>query len=351
MTASNVLFACAQIALLVLACAPLPRLLGLRSPGVHYVFWRVLLAICLALPVVQPRRSVQMTFVPAPAGAALLPHGTDAAPRSAAPAAPAAIEWWRVAGLAIAAGASLRLIWIGAGVWRLRRLRRQAVEPAAGFDDLSRTIGVTAPILWSRDVAHPVTFGVLRPVVLLPIALKSVDGAAQRAVVAHELHHVKRRDWLWVVTEEVVRSLLWFHPAVWWLISRVQLAREIVVDELTILTTNARRAYLDTLLAFADDTGLQSTPAFSARRHLFHRVMLLSREEGMSSIRIAAASCVLAVALGLGSWGAVQAFPLYAAVQLPPPPPPPPPSGDPLTPESYNRLASTYFEQVRKTPS
>src|SRR5215831_8413919 len=104
MTASNVLFACAQIALLVLACAPLPRLLGLRSPGVHF-------------------------------------------------------EWWRVAGLAIAAGASLRLIWIAAGVWRLRRLRRQAVEPAAGFDDLSRTIGVTAPILWSRDVAHPVTFG------------------------------------------------------------------------------------------------------------------------------------------------------------------------------------------------
>ena len=128
---------------------------------------------------------------------------------------------------------------------------------------------------------------------LLPIALKSADAAAQRAVVAHELHHVKRRDWGWVVAEEIVRSVFWFHPAMWWLVSRVQLARETVVDELSILATNARRTYLDTLLAFADDTGLASSPAFSARRHLFHRVMLLSKEGEMSSIRVAVASCVL----------------------------------------------------------
>jgi protein TonB len=140
------------------------------------------------------------------------------------------------------------------------------------------------------------------------------------------------------VSEEVVRSLLWFHPAVWWLISRVQLARETVVDELSILTTNTRRAYLDTLLAFADDTGLRSSPAFSARRQLFHRVMLLSKEEGMSSIRIAVASCLLAVALGAGAVGAVQAFPLYASEQVPPPPPP----RDPLSPGAYHRMAAEY---------
>src|SRR6185437_8698198 len=96
----------------------------------------------------------------------------------------------------------------------------------------------------------------------------------------------------------------------WWLISRVQLARETVVDELSILTTNARRVYLDTLLAFADDTGLASTPAFSARRHLFHRVMLLSKEGNMSSLRLAAGSAALVLALGAGAFGAVYAFPL-----------------------------------------
>ncbi len=152
-----------------------------------------------------------------------------------------------------------------------------------------------------------------------------------------------------MIAEEIVRSLLWFHPAVWWLISRVQLARETVVDELSILTTNERRAYLDTLLAFADDTGLVSTPAFSARRHLFHRVMLLSKEGGMSSIRIAVASCVLAVAVGAGSWGAVHAFPLQAAAQLPPPPPPPPPA--PETREAYHLVATHYYEIAQRDTS
>ena len=108
-----------------------------------------------------------------------------------------------------------------------------------------------------------------------------------------------------------MRSVFWFHPAMWWLVSRVQLARETVVDELSILVTNARRTYLDTLLAFADDTGLGSSPAFSARRHLFHRVMLLSKEGEMSSIRVAVGSGVLIVALGAGTLGRRQAFPLY----------------------------------------
>ena len=349
MTAANAVFACAQVALLVAVCAPLPRLLRLRSPVVHYVFWRVLLAACILLPVLEPRREHEMVFVPAPsaaaAAAAPLPPPSSAGPSAAAPA----LDWVAIAAGVIAAGIVIRLAWMAIGMIRLRRMRRCAVEAASGFEDLEQAIDVAAPVLWSRDVAHPVTFGVIRPVVLLPIALKSVDAPARRAVVAHELHHVKRRDWLWVVAEEIVRSLLWFHPAVWWLISRVQLARETVVDELSILTTNARRAYLDTLLAFADDTGLESSPAFSARRHLFHRVMLLSKEEGMSSFRIAAASCVLVLALGAGSWGAVRAFPLYAPAQreVPPPPLPPPPQ-DPLSPEAYTRLASSYLDQFWK---
>jgi len=347
MNPANVLPACAQIAVLVGVCAAMPRALGLRSPVVHYLFWRILLAVCLLLPFLAPRVPDEMVFVPAPAGVAAPMHNAAAAPSTAAAAPAAPLDWWRIASIAVVAGVALRLAWMSAGILRLIRMRARAHEHVQGFDDLARTIGATARILWSSDVTHPVTFGVLRPVVLLPMALKSVDAPAQRAVVAHELHHVKRRDWLWVVAEEVTRSFLWFHPAVWWLISRVQLARETVVDELSILTTNARRTYLDTLLAFADDTGLDSSPAFSARRHLFHRVMLLSREEGMSSIRIAAASCVLAVAIGAGSWGAVSAFPLHVSSQVQPPPPSP---GDPLSPEAYTRLASSYLDQFWKDP-
>jgi TonB family protein len=346
---ANAVAYAAQVTLIVVACAFLPWLLRLRSPGVQYAFWRTLLAVCLLLPIVQPWHPQEMVFV---AAASQAPAATaTASPAGPPPAAPPAVhvDWVRAARLVILCGIAVRLGWIGLGLVRLRRIRRRATDPATGFEDLQETIGAAAAIVWSAEVRHPVTFGLRAPVVLLPLALRSADAAAQRAVVAHELHHVKRRDWGWVVVEEVVRSVFWFHPAMWWLVSRVQLARETVVDELSILVTNARRTYLDTLLAFADDTGLASSPAFSARRHLFHRVMLLSKEGEMSSIRVAVGSGVLLLALGAGTWGAVSAFPLYgSAVEAQQPRDPQRPPRDPMSAEQYHRTAVEYFEKARK---
>jgi TonB family protein len=359
MTAANFAAYAAQIALVVALCAGLPRLLQLRAPGVHYVFWRVVLVVCLALPLVQPWRPFEAAAPVAPVSAvpsgAVIIRTADPGAGAGAPAVP--FDWIFALQIVLLAGAGVRLGWIALGVARLDALRRRSGgAPALGFDDLQEAIGTRAPILWSTDVRHPVTFGLLRPVVLLPAALKAVDHAAQRAVVAHELHHVKRRDWAWVICEEVVRSMFWNHPAMWWLISLVQLARETVVDELSILVTNARRTYLDTLLAFADDTGLRSTAAFSARRHLFHRVMLLSKEGAMSSSRIALVSGALIAALGAGTWSAVNAFPLHgagvapaaAAPQAQAQAQPQKPPRDPLSPASYHRLAVEYWEKAYK---
>jgi TonB family protein len=351
MNATNLLAYAAQVTLIVLACAGLPRLLGLRSPGVQYAFWRTLLVLCVLLPMVQPWQPGEMVVVPAPGPA---PAGVSVGPTALAPAAPPLaprFDWVAAARLVIVAGIAARLAWIGLGMIRLRRLRQRAVDAATGFEDLQNAIGATASLLWSPEVRHPVTFGVLRPVVLLPIALKAADPAAQRAVVAHELHHVRRRDWGWVVAEELVRSAFWFHPAMWWLVSRVQLARETVVDELSILATNARRTYLDTLLAFADDRGLASPPAFSARRHLFHRIMLLSKEAEMSSIRVAIASCVLVIALGGGAWMAVSAFPLHGSASLLQESTARTPPGAPQSPVYYHRIAQELWQRANEDPT
>jgi TonB family protein len=347
MSETNLVAYAAQVAIIVLVCAGLPRVLKLRSPGVQYAFWRALLLVCLMLPLVQPRQAGQMAFSPAPVQPLPASGLTPNAAVTARLPSPPGFNWIAAAQIVIPIGIVARFGWIGLGLVRLRRLRRRATDPATGFEDLQDTIGTTPRILWSAEVRHPVTFGVRKPVVLLPIALKSAEVAAQRAVVAHELHHVKRRDWGWVVAEEMIRSVFWFHPAMWWLVSRVQLARETVVDELSILVTNARRTYLDTLLAFADDTGLASSPAFSARRHLFHRVMLLSKEGEMTSIRVALGSCVLVLALGAGSWGAVTAFPLYGAPneeQAPRDPQRPP--RDPISADAHHRAALEYWEKV-----
>src|SRR5690349_14611460 len=210
MIAANFAAYAAQIAVVIAICAGLPRLLGLREPGVHYVFWRVVLVVCLALPALQPWRPFELRAQNAPVSAvkadATVIATADVAAGSPMPAAP--VDWIFAVQIVLLAGAGVRLGWIALGVARLDALRRDSGgAPALGFDGLQSAIGTRVLILWSNAVRHPVTFGLLRPVVLLPAALKAVDHAAQRAVVAHELHHVKRRDWAWVIGEEVVRSI------------------------------------------------------------------------------------------------------------------------------------------------
>jgi protein TonB len=208
-------------------------------------------------------------------------------------------------------------LWLSFGLVKLRRLRlSSATEPAVAIDtDLQLTPGKVADIRYAPHLDQPVTFGVRRPVVLLPEVLRTQSPDIQRAVIGHELLHVQRRDWAWLIAEEIAVCLFWFHPAAWWLASRIQLAREEVVDELAILLTGRRKAYVEALLAFADTTSVLPTAAFARRRHLFRRIALVSKEEVMSSRRIVASCAAMALIVGMGSWYAVSAFPLHATAQ------------------------------------
>ena len=231
-------------------------------------------------------------------------------------------DWVRFAALAIAAGAVARLLWIAAGLVKLRRLRAEAApaDASALLSDLQTSLGTRAEVRYVARLQHPVTFGVRRPVVLLPDALRAQPVEIQRAVLAHELLHVQRRDWGWLFVEEIVRAALWYQPAAWWLISRIQLAREEVVDDLTVMVTGRRKAYVEALLAFSDSTSLVPTAAFARRRHLFRRIGLVSREVDMSSQRIVASCAFMAAIVAAGSWYAVSAFPLQHSMTFVPAP-------------------------------
>ncbi|HEX6973359.1 MAG TPA: TonB family protein [Vicinamibacterales bacterium] len=307
----NLLAYCAQVACIAAAGCALPALLRLDMPSVRFLYWRALVLLCLALPVIQPRRAMEAAAAASAAtSSAITGVGVDAAAGGALLSNPAA-NWPQLLGLLLAAGFVARLLWMGAGLFYLRRLR-SAGTPAEdnGASELQATLGTRAAIRYVPGLTQPVTFGVLRPVVLLPDGLRAHDREIQRAVLAHELVHVKRHDWAWIVGEEFVRAALWFHPAMWWLISRVQLAREEVVDELVVTITGKRRTYVEALLAFADTTPLAPAPAFARRRHLFHRMTLITREAVMSSKRVVMSCVVMSAIVAVGGWVAVGAFPM-----------------------------------------
>jgi TonB family protein len=130
--------------------------------------------------------------------------------------------------------------------------------------------------------------------------------------------HIQRKDWLYAVAEELVRCLLWFHPAVWWLLGRIQLTREQVVDQSAIECTQAPEQYLDALIAIAA-TRLQSdlapAPLFLKKRHLRKRVASIVKGVGMSKRSLMISTFAVFSALPLVVGIAVWQFPLMAAPQ------------------------------------
>ncbi|HET9678267.1 MAG TPA: M56 family metallopeptidase, partial [Solirubrobacterales bacterium] len=286
----------------------LPKLFRLRDPRACLYYWQGLLLAVLALPLLQPEPE-RMRFagnlrVTSNWLGGLAVNG-------------AGKETWtagRLLLLAIGLGVLVRLAWLGLGLWRLRSLSRDAVpaelSPAAtrAFED----VGTRARLLVSRRVEGPLTFGWRNPVVLLPVGLLELEPEAQRGILCHELLHVRRRDWLWVLFEEAVRALLWFHPAVWMLLARITLSREQVVDREVVRRTGSRRAYLEALRAVAGrpwQAAVLSLPFFH-RSHLRERVIHLCKEVPMSRPRMATLMTMFIGLLALTAILGVLAFPM-----------------------------------------
>jgi TonB family protein len=324
---SNLLAWALQSTLVTATAALVLPLLRVDAPSIRYAWWRTVLALCLVLPLLQPWQVIELkppdTLVPPSIAPASETSGSAAASRAAPVRPPVApVSWAAIAGIGLVAGVAARLAWFAAGLLRLRRLRRagERAAPCDGHEELSKLIEAGAEIRYVPILGQPVTFGLRHPIVLLPDSLRRLPPPVQRAVLAHELWHVRRCDWAWVLTEESIKAVLWFHPAIWFVISRIQSAREEVVDELTILLTNSRRSYIEALLAFADEPPLFAAAPFARRRHLFQRMLLISREAVMSSRRIVASSAAMALVLISTLWTGASAFPLTSSVQVQSPP-------------------------------
>jgi beta-lactamase regulating signal transducer with metallopeptidase domain len=275
------------------------------------------------LPVIQPWHRL-------PGVAAIVIAPDVSAVRVLPSSAPAVSHWHfpslqliaQILGVVILAGIAARFAILAMGLLRLRQLRQSSspitlfAESTAVLEEMRARVNASAEFRLSPEVASPVTFGFTSPMVLLPERFPSMNARFQATIACHELLHVQRHDWAHHLGEEILHATLWFHPAIAWLIARVRLAREQVVDLEVIRLTQERKPYLEALLEFATGRSRIAAipaPPFLVERQLAERVALMLKEVRMSRTRLIASltaiSCCIAFAVIL----VVSTFPLKAA--------------------------------------
>lgn len=158
------------------------------------------------------------------------------------------LPWFVGAWLAGMSALSVRLL----GGWvQVQRMRRRLVKQASEqlrtvTADLARRLRVNRPVrlLISAAAEAPVAIGWLRPVILLPVgAITGLTPEQLRAVLAHELAHIRRYDYLVNILQSVVETLLFYHPAVWWVSRRIRIEREHCCDDMAVAVSDNVLSY------------------------------------------------------------------------------------------------------------
>jgi beta-lactamase regulating signal transducer with metallopeptidase domain len=168
-----------------------------------------------------------------------------------------------------------------AGGWLLARrlVGRAAVAVSPSIDAAARAIEARlqvrrrVAILESQLVAVPTLIGWLKPVVLLPTAaLTGLSPDQLRAILAHELAHVRRHDYLVNLLQSVVETLLFYHPATWWVSAQIRAEREHCCDDLAVDVCGDRLIYASALAELTTIAGHHGLALAATDGSLLNRV-------------------------------------------------------------------------------
>ena len=173
---------------------------------------------------------------------------------------PALVSAWALGSALMLGRVALGLAWVAHA---RRRSRPAPPEWQARLDALAAGLGLKrrVDLRLLPELAGPIALGLLKPCVMLPAALLTrlpVD--LLEALLAHELAHVRRWDYLANLLQSAVEALLFFHPVVWWLSARMRAERELVADAISAELLGDSRRLARALHALSELEPLPMTP-------------------------------------------------------------------------------------------
>jgi beta-lactamase regulating signal transducer with metallopeptidase domain len=164
------------------------------------------------------------------------------------------------------AGLSLMLLRLGTQLFHIRAIHQrskpvedpellQMLEELQALMRLGRRVGVRV----LNTVASPSVYGVLQPTLLLPATfLTGLSPSQIRAILAHELAHVRRWDYLINLGQSLLEAVLFFNPAVWWINRQIRVEREACCDAWAVRITGEERLFAEALTFWAGRGALGS---------------------------------------------------------------------------------------------
>jgi GWxTD domain-containing protein len=203
-----------------------------------------------------------------------------------------------------------------AGWFVTGRLKRAGVYEAPDLwlqrlGELQARLKISAPVALVESCLTevPVVIGYLRPVILMPVGLLTGMPAHQiEAILVHELAHIRRRDYLVNLIQTSVESLLFYHPAVWWISSVIRNERENCCDDLAVATSGNAHEYARALASLAETRWSNHTALAATGGSLMTRIRRLLSQPAEPRFAFAPvlSACLLTItaAATLAAWPA-----------------------------------------------
>lgn len=253
--------------IVILAGSLLVWLLRVKNPSIRLMAWTVMLASSLAIPFLTtalPKVPLDVRRTPVRPSATFpseVPPGTYlgstvkpdfSAAASPGPVAARPLDWMRLAAALYMLAAGALLLRLVAGVVLSLHIVRR-----------SRSTGILAEgteVRESGHVASPVTIGILRPAMLLPLDWRGWDSAKLDAVMAHERSHIRRLDPAVQLLSAIHRALLWANPLSWFLHRSIVRTAEEISDDDAIAATGDRVSYAEILLEVMQRGACETSP-------------------------------------------------------------------------------------------
>ncbi len=261
-----------------LACVGLALMMVL--PGLTYAVLRpqveaaTALSYDLVVPNAQSSQAETAAADPTPAEPAR-PAATQ--PDWLKPYLPVLVTVWFV-------GVPFLTVRLLGGLWLLRKLKTRFNQPVSEILALkclalAQRLGIARAVQLreSLSVNVPLVIGWLRPVILLPTsAISGLSVAQLELILAHELAHIRRHDYLVNLLQNLTETLLFYHPAVWWVSATIREERENCCDDLAVRVCNGDRLSYAKALAKLDNTRLQHLAPAATGGCLLKRIRRLA---------------------------------------------------------------------------